>query len=257
MKRLLLFLMTAGFLLMFNLSDVYACSGGYEYPTKTLDDMLGSVFVLGTVIENSGGNSIIQVERYLTSGGPRYLFVHRQDPEIYVTRHVRGYDFGCSYALSSFAQVGTRAYFSLYGSANGTYGVDYYASQYNKQASLPLTQNEEGQTVVDYSELVDGVAVIDRPTLDEFEQIVAERVGHPSTEPVGSQMPRFRFLRITTESGQNYQLSLHQDEIYPVEITNTACVENCPIVSPDGSHFLSPIPNETDAYWFWYTPRPS
>lgn len=248
MKRLLLFLQSSMFLLIFNLPSVYACSYG-EIPPPTVDTMLDrDVLVRGIIIENNAGNSIIEVERYLQGTGSRYLLLSRQSPANYVIKAIRGYAaHACDYSMSAVADVGTRAYFSLSRAENGAYHNGFFA----EQSIFPIVDDEEGH-FVHYWEDVDGSIEFRRSSEDEFEQLIAERTGNNGTVPSeSSRMPRFRVLTIRTESGQAYQLPVDSNEIQPITI-NPPCSENCPIVSPDGSHYAVPNPNEADAYWAWF-----
>jgi hypothetical protein len=252
MKRLLLFSICTLILLIFNLPSVYACSGGSNvYPT--VDTMLGGdVLVRGIIIENSGGNSIIEVERYLRGNGSRYLLVYRQSPANYVIKAVRGYaDNPCDYPMPAIGEVGTRAYFSLNRSGNGSYTTSYY----EYENIFEISDDADGQFVHYWEDMEGSEERI--VSQGEFETMIAERTGNRGIVPDEySPMPRFRVLTITTESGQIYQLPVDSDEIYPVE-TNYACTENCPIISPDGSHYAVPNPNEADSYWAWFRPNPN
>lgn len=237
---------------------VFACGGGYDYPV-TLDQMMEhDILVRGVVVENNAGNSIIQVQRYLMGHGSQYLLVVRQSPSLYIRKAERGYDYGCDGADSALAGEGTLAYFSLDYQSNGTYTlgshsylhriaiIDYADRQVVEYHTYNGDINDESTLSSDNFEAF-------QVTQQEFEATVAELSGEQSHPPDSYVYPRYRPLYITTENGQSYMMPVDSYELIPLENTPQACVDDCVLVSPDGSHYVHSVPIEDDTYAVWYT----
>lgn len=254
MKRYFLILLMTLIWSGTNIPEVFACSFG-EPPPLTFDDFVErDVVFRGTIIENSRGNSIIRVERYLKGTGLQHILVFRQTPAYYELSAIRGYDFGCGGAVGAIGQDGYRAYFSMNQSASGTYSVDHIWSSLNY---IPIQEGDDGQYIT-YEQAVENTDPLEYEEVKmspvNFEAQIAEIVGNSGTVPPQNTYPRFRTLSVITESGQRYLLPIDRDELVLIEYYQ-ACEENCPIISPDGSHYAYPIPEYEDTYAIWYPYR--
>lgn len=249
----------------FSVPSVYACSGGVGV-TPDISVLLNrDVLIRGIVVENSGGNSIIRVERYLKGSGNEYILLNQQSPALYINKSIRNYDYGCNYSRTPLATVGTQAYFSLDSELNGTYTAEIDGML----RVLPVHRDENGRYVeyvhfngenytnANYDpNLVDFIRVSE----EEFEARFAEIYGHSAVFPeIASEFenpyPRFRELFVTTESGQEYMMPVDRDSLIPIDREISDCGENCPIVSPDGGHFAIPFPDQESQYAIGYYPQ--
>ncbi len=266
MKRyVVIFLCAFGWSLSYT-SVIHACSGGYGGWLKTLDNITqNEILVRGIVVENSGGNSIIRVERYLKGSGDEYILLYQQSPSLFINKGVRGYDYGCSYSKSPVADVGTRAYFSLDQALNGMYITNTAHAQSNM---LAIIEDDSGHYVAyhHYHGEINDTGNIDRELIEdiqvsepEFEAILADFLGQESVLPgISSEFedpyPRFRELIITTESGQQYVMPIDSYELSSIAPESELCDNRCPIVSPDGGHFAHPFSDNDNRYLIWYSP---
>ena len=257
MKKSLIFCISLLLLMALQIPTAFACSYGYVAPTPISEFIKKEVVVRGTVIQNSGGNSIVQVEHYLKGNGPEYLLVYRQSPGSYQRKVVRGYDHGCGVSLPAIAPEGTRAYFSLGHRQDGT----YWAGFWNDEFIINLQRNESEQ-FVEYLVYHGDFEDLDNHDEDnyerfrvseaEFESTIADLVGQHSSLPnVDAEYPRFRSLYLTTERGQRYILPVDDNELSRLEGESIPCEVDCSILSPDGSHFAHRL-HEEGTYVIWY-----
>ena len=258
MKRLLLIVPLLVLCLFYDTDDAFACSGGGN-GVLVLNRVNDSEFIVrGTVIEASGGNSIVRVDRYLVGSGANQLFVYRNSPGYWVGKNLRGYDYGCGIWRSPMLVSGGQMILGLNRNLNGTYAVEF---------AMPIIPTEDNFTVsyLNYDGDID-----DREnhnadnwqsittSVGEFEALLEGITGQSAVlpEPVftGSiYYPelRRRVLYITTENGTHYMMPVDSGDVVEID---PLCSENCPIFAPDYSHALYPIPVGENTYAVTYRP---
>ncbi|MEQ8674803.1 MAG: hypothetical protein RLP44_18225 [Aggregatilineales bacterium] len=263
MKRLLILLPLLMLCLFYQVDDASACSGGP--PPVTLNEAIEyDVIVIGRILENSGGNSIIEVERYLLGSGERYLLMSRQTPALWISKNERQYGFGCNYALSEIAPVGTQLYMALNRNPDGSYDMDL--SSRRNFAIIPYLMDERVGVSYRYynGDIHDEAAYhyekmeVVTTTPEAFEATIADLTGQIAVAPDPLNVPQNygmdgvlfrRTLRITSENGTEYMLPIDRREVVGV---SDVCQDNCPISSPDYTHFLQPISGNEHSYVLIY-----
>lgn len=263
MKRLLILLPLVVLCLFYDVDNAAACSGGP--PPVTLNEAIEyDVIVFGRILENSGGNSIIEVERYLVGSGERYLLISRQTPALWISKSERQYGFGCNYALSEIAPIGTQLYMALNRNPDGSYDMDL--SSRRNFAIIPRRMDEgvgvsyyyyNGDIHDEESYNYENMEVV-TTTPEAFEATIADLTGQIAVAPDPLNVPQNygidavifrRTLRITSENGTEYMLPIDRREVLGV---SDVCQDNCPISSPDYTHFLQPISGNEHSYVLIY-----
>ncbi|MEQ8674802.1 MAG: hypothetical protein RLP44_18230 [Aggregatilineales bacterium] len=269
MKRLLILLPLLVLCLFYQVDDAAACIG-FSYASVVNDIPSYDVMVLGTVVENSAGNSIIHVERYLKGQGDPYLLVFRQTPAYWIGGRIRNYDNGCDTPLNEIARMGTQVYIALNRNPDGTYTTDQ-PIQVQARYFVVHQRWEENKYVVSYQRYNGDITDTDSFNYDnleyvtttalEFEEeieVLTEQTSIPPTLPydyyyrTSADIQR-RVLNVTSQNGTQYIIPIDGQHI--VE-TAPACIVDCPIYAPDYSHALYPIPVGENTYALAYEDLP-
>ncbi len=256
MKRLLLILPLLVLCLFYDTDDALACSGGGN-GVLTLNLVNDSEFIVrGSVIEASGGNSIVRVDRYLAGSGANQLFIYRNSPGYWVGRNLRGYDYGCGIWQSPMVVNGVQMILGLNRNLNGTYAVEFTMPIIPTEDDFNVSYlNYDGDIHDRENHSADNWQPI-TTSVREFEARLEEITGQFAVlpEPVFTDSPyypelRRRVLYITTENGTHYMMPIDSGAVVEID---PPCSENCPIFAPDYSHALYPIPVEENTYAVTY-----
>ena len=192
----------------------------YSSPTEYMGRM--DLWLRATVIDRDdyGYNAILYAEEYYKGDGPRLLVVKRHAPALASVKSLRGYSIRCGPEFGQWFQRGATGYFGLKPNADGTY-TDWHKGSANH---YPL----DGwiNYVEDFAS--------HRVSEDDFVARLLEIGGHDApVKPKSEQAqtyPLMRYLLITTESGDRYQMNPDRS-VMPV-------AKDAPLaVSPDGAHW--------------------
>ncbi|MEQ8672111.1 MAG: hypothetical protein RLP44_20905 [Aggregatilineales bacterium] len=222
---------------LFQFSPTSACSGGAPFFIQDFEDH--DVIVYATVLEvdERGYNAILQVNRYYKGEDGEYLAVMRYEPALEYTAAIRDYDTSCTYSGGGQTWiVGSQGYFALSNSGNGTYRDIF--SQY--QGSPHFFVQDGMIEYYDYDIRNEHSGwQLQRVLVQEFESLLLDYGARETAiQPEPNAYPLMRFLNITTESGQRYQLNPDRS-ISPLD------PETSPMaISNDGSHLAFRIDDE-------------
>lgn len=247
------FLLFAVFMSILVISPIpsQACGGGRRLTLGDATD--ADVIVSATVLEvdDRGYNAILKVDRYFKGEGSVYLTVMRWTPSLEIGANIRGYSTACLYDGGGKSWIlGSRGYFGLRdASNNGTYTDVETLTSGNVMHWIPEENIVEFYTRNELSEDVQHTV-----TIPEFEALLLE-IGsknqpiHP--DDTNHHYPLKRFLTITTESGEQYQLNPDRS-IKWLDPETTAIA-----ISPDGTHLAFKLDDERVSFqYLWLQPLP-
>jgi hypothetical protein len=216
-----------------------ACTGHPEPISLNTYVENADYIVKATVVEvdDVSKNAILRVETYLTGGGgPEYLLLYRDSPELASVYYKHHYDTGCLYYGKSPIQSGFSAYFALKRNIYGAYETTY-DSHYNFGfQELPSDYIIVGVKIdPDGNDQPDNLEAVPEDE-QQFIELIAELTGETATEPeehhYSSPLPFLTPLRITTDSGSQFIFPI---DAGPIAIQETIVPQSewSPIAYPD------------------------
>ncbi len=217
-----------------NIPKTVACGGGGPFVVQNFDDSNLIVHAYVVEVDDRGYNAILQTDYYFKGQNNKYLAIDRFSPALEVVSAVRGYDTSCTY--SGYGQkwvAGSEGYFALLDNGNGTYTDDAGLG-----VDIPHFFVKSGIVEFYSFDTNKGTQSLSLP-VDEFEALLLKYGGKSKPdEPIPSAYPLKRFLTITTQSGQKYQLNPDRS-VLPLDLKTYPLA-----ISNDGSHVVFKLDDE-------------
>lgn len=226
-------------------SPASACGGGSPFLIDALYDVDIIVEATALDVDERGYSAILHVSRYFKGQAGEYLTVMRFPPTLETAAAVRDYSTGCLYSGNGREWAnGDSGYFGLRSNGDGTYSD---TASGNVAHFIPSDDRIE---FYDFDPQTDSQWHSETLPIAEFENLLLEYGETESTlQPISNPYPLMRFLNITTESGQRYQLNPDRS-ITPLD------PETSPIaISNDGSHVAFRIDDERIGFQYLWLER--